>query len=94
MPKYVIAILVYLAAVNFATMFLMGDDKRRAKRGLCRIPERTLLLFAVAGGSVGGMIGMSVFHHKTKHPKFFIGIPAILIAEIAVVIGILRWTGR
>lgn len=75
---------IYLLAVNLAEFLLFGMDKRKAIRGEWRVPESTLLSLAVFGGAIGGMIGMRVFHHKTKHPKFYIGIPVILAMEIAV----------
>lgn len=75
---------IYLIAVNIAAFLLFGIDKRKAIRGEWRVPEGTLLSLAVFGGAPGAMIGMRVFHHKTKHPKFYVGIPVILAMEIAV----------
>ena len=76
----------YLAAVNFITFFVYGADKRRAKQGTWRIPEKTLFLLPLLGGSVGGILGMRVFHHKTKHWYFRIGLPLILLAQIALAV--------
>ena len=76
-------IVIYLIAVNITEFLLFGIDKRKAIRGEWRVPESTLLSLAVFGGAVGGILGMKVFHHKTKHPKFYVGIPAILVMEIA-----------
>ena len=75
--------LLYLLLVNAAAFGAFGIDKRRARRGVWRIAERTLLLLAVAGGAVGAWCGMLIFRHKTQHPKFALGIPAILLLQIA-----------
>lgn len=77
---------VYLLVVNLAAFVLYGADKRRAKRGAWRIPEKTLFLLPLLGGSVGGILGMRVFHHKTKHWYFRIGLPLILLAQIALAV--------
>ena len=73
---------IYLLLINALALVLMLVDKIKAKNNLWRIPERTLVLSAALGGSVGALIGMYLFRHKTKHPKFTIGIPAILVAQI------------
>ena len=73
---------IYLLLINALALVLMLVDKIKAKNNLWRIPERTLMLSAALGGSVGALIGMYLFRHKTKHPKFTIGIPAILVAQI------------
>lgn len=78
-------LLVYLLLINAAAFVLMLADKRKAKRGAWRIPEKTLLGMAAIGGSVGAIAGMYVFRHKTKHPKFYIGLPLILAAQIIAV---------
>lgn len=79
-----IGLVIYLLAVNLTEFFLFEIDKRKAIRGEWRVPESTLLSLAVFGGAPGAMIGMRVFHHKTKHPKFYLGMPVILAMEIAV----------
>lgn len=79
-------ILIYLLSINLLTFFLMWLDKIKAKKGKWRIPENTLLTFALLGGSIGGIIGMYTFHHKTKKAKFFIGFPVILICEILLIL--------
>lgn len=81
MPKL---ILYYLLAANLAAFCLCGWDKRCARRGAWRIPERTLLLSALLGGSIGFLCGMKLFHHKTRKPKFKFGVPAILIAQLVL----------
>lgn len=83
-------ILIYLLIVNAAAFLLMLVDKQKAKRKLWRIPEATLLLSAAIGGSIGSLAGMYTFRHKTKHLKFTLGVPAILIAQIAAAILLLR----
>lgn len=77
-------ILVYLLLINAAAMILMLVDKYKAKRNLWRIPEATLLLFAFLGGSFGALIGMRVAHHKTKHVKFALGLPLLLVLHIMI----------
>ena len=74
---------LYLLAVNMASFFLMGIDKRRAQRGKRRVPERTLFLPAVLGGALGGTLGMHLFHHKTRHWYFRWGFPLLLILQLA-----------
>lgn len=76
--------LLYLLAANVLTFFVYGIDKLKAKRSRWRIPERTLLWFAAAGGSVGALLGIRVWHHKTLHRKFRYGVPAILILQLAL----------
>ena len=79
MLKYAI---VYLIIVNILAFFAMYIDKKRAKMGKWRIKEHTLFILALIGGSIGAIIGMYTFRHKTKKAKFFIGFPVILIVEI------------
>ena len=77
----------YLITVNALGFLLMLIDKAKAKKKKWRIPERTLMTVAAIGGSVGSLLGMYVVRHKTKHPKFTIGIPLILALQtIALVI--------
>jgi uncharacterized membrane protein YsdA (DUF1294 family) len=75
-------ILIYLLTVNAAGFFSMLLDKLYAKKKLWRIPEATLLTIALLGGSIGSLAGMYMVRHKTKHPKFAVGIPVILIGQI------------
>lgn len=82
MPELWQAAAGYLAAVNLAAFALMGLDKRRARRGAWRISEKALFLPAVLGGALGGLLGMRVFHHKTKHWYFRFGLPALLILQV------------
>ena len=75
-------LILYLFAVNITAFALFGADKRKARRNAWRISEKALFLSAVLGGSLGAMVGMRVFHHKTKHWYFVFGIPAILVLQI------------
>lgn len=77
-------ILLYLLIVNAVSFLLMLVDKHKARKKLWRIPESTLLLSAVIGGSIGSLAGMYTFRHKTRHLKFTLGIPAILIVQVVV----------
>lgn len=74
---------VYLGLVNLLALAAMWYDKRQARRGGWRVRERTLFLLALAGGSPGVWAGMYLLRHKTKHPRFVLGIPAILLAQAA-----------
>ena len=82
-------LLVYLLIINAAGFILMLVDKVKAKKNLWRIPEATLFLVAAIGGSVGSILGMYTFRHKTKHIKFIVGMPLILAAQIVITILIL-----
>ncbi len=75
---------IYLLVINAAGCLLMLADKRRAQKKRWRIPEATLMGVAAAGGSVGVLAGMYLFRHKTLHKKFTLGVPAILIAQLAL----------
>lgn len=83
-------VLLYLLAVNLAAFLAFGLDKRKAVKGKWRISERTLLLLAVFGGSIGAFFGMRLFHHKTRKKKFALGVPMILILQIAAVCAAVR----
>ena len=81
-------ILIYLLTVNALGFLLMTVDKYKAKKNLWRIPESTLMTVALIGGSIGSLAGMYTVRHKTKHMKFTVGIPVILVLQIAAVIWI------
>ncbi len=81
-------IVIYLIAINLITFLAMFIDKRKAKKGKRRIPEKTLFVLVALGGGIGGIAGMYTFRHKTKKARFIIGFPAILIFEILVVVAI------
>lgn len=75
-------IIIYLVIVNVLTFVIYGIDKNKAKHHKWRIPEHTLIMLAVLGGGIGALCGMRIFHHKTKKPKFFIGVPIITMLWI------------
>ncbi len=75
-----------ILCINAVAFIMYGIDKYKAKKAKWRIPEATLLLLAVLGGSIGAWLGMKAWHHKTMHKKFKYGIPAILFLQIAVMI--------
>ena len=85
---------VWLVLLNLFTFLFFGLDKWKAKRpGARRIPEKNLFLAAALGGSLGALLGMRVWHHKTLHKSFRLGIPAILIAQIVLAVGLaVYWT--
>lgn len=78
--------IIYLIAINLIGVLIMYLDKRKAKYGRWRIPEKTLILIALLGGSIGCLIGMYTFRHKTQKIKFILGYPTILIAEIILIV--------
>lgn len=82
-------ILCYLLGINVLTLILFGVDKLKAKKHWWRIPESTLLILAVMGGSIGAVTGMYLFHHKTMHKKFYISVPLILFTQLGVIIYVL-----
>lgn len=83
-------LMIYLVIINLIAFLTFGADKRRARRDKRRVRESTLFLLAAIGGSIGALLGMYVFRHKTRHWYFCVGIPAILILQIALPILISR----
>ncbi|WP_202410041.1 DUF1294 domain-containing protein [Halobacillus litoralis] len=79
----VILVGIYGIVINLSLFIMMGVDKRRSKRGSWRIEEKKLWGIALAGGALGGWIGMSVFRHKTKHTSFKLGFPFLTLLYIA-----------
>lgn len=77
---------IYLFIINAIGFLIMHADKRRAKKKVWRIPETTLMTVAAAGGSLGSLIGMYTFRHKTRHPKFTIGVPLFLAVHIILLL--------
>ena len=89
-------LVLWLLMINLVTFFVFGIDKWKAKRKekketVRRIPEKTLFLLAVLGGSLGALVGMRVWRHKTQHMSFKFGIPAILVLQLAVLLGLWFW---
>ena len=74
----------YLIGINILTFLLYGIDKWKAQRDKWRIPEDTLIWLAIVGGSIGALLGMYLFRHKTKHKKFTLGIPAIILVQAVI----------
>ena len=82
---------IYLLLVNFLGILLTISDKKRAKQGAWRIRERTFFLVSAVGGSIGTYAAMRLFHHKTKHRRFMIGLPLLILAQIILVLA--AWRG-
>lgn len=81
-------ILIYLIFMNLAGLVLMWSDKKRAQKHEWRIPEKTFFVVSLIGGSIGTWAGMYLFHHKTKHWYFVVGMPLILLVQIIIVLKI------
>lgn len=81
-----IVLALYFLLINAAGFLSMEFDKRKAIRHQWRVPEKTLFLMAILGGSIGSILGMYIFRHKTKHWYFVLGIPAILIVQIIIAV--------
>jgi len=85
-------IIIYLLIINIIAFLAMFIDKKKAEKDRWRIKESTLLTLALIGGSIGAIAGMYTFHHKTKKPRFFIGIPVIIVLQIMLIIAIsIKW---
>ena len=80
----ILAALAMLAVTNLISFFLMGHDKKCARQGKWRVPEKTLFLAAVCFGGLGGVLGMKVFHHKTKHWYFKVFSPVLLVIQVGL----------
>ncbi len=85
-----VLVISYLVIINAASLLLMHADKKKAQRGAWRIPEATLLTVAALGGSLGGLIGMQAFRHKTRHLRFAVGLPLLLFAHCALLMLLLK----
>ena len=83
MVKY---ISLYLLFINIITFVVFGIDKRKAIKHKWRVPEATLFILSIIGGSLGGIFGMYIFHHKTKKIYFVIGIPLIFVLQTVLVV--------
>ena len=83
--KYGIFFLLFFILMNLVTFALFRADKKKAEKNKFRIPERDLLSFSACFGALGGLLGMIIFHHKTRKPKFFIWVPVFAILQIIVI---------
>lgn len=82
-------LIIYFVIINIVGFAIMGIDKRKAIKRTFRIPEATLFIVALIGGSIGSILGMRIFRHKTRHWYFVVGMPAILIFQIALFVFLL-----
>ena len=82
----ILVALAIIAIVNIAAFVLMGHDKRCARQGKWRVPEKCLLLVTACFGGLGGVLGMKVFHHKTQHWYFKVFFPALLVLQVALLV--------
>lgn len=96
-PPFWLLFLGYLLIINLITFLVFGFDKLQAKRkekkeSVRRVPEKTLLILSALGGSIGALLGMKVWHHKTLHRSFRIGVPLILALQVIIPFGLwLYW---
>ena len=82
----ILVALAVIAIMNTAAFVLMGHDKKMARQGKWRVPEKTLFLVTACFGGLGGVLGMKVFHHKTRHWYFKVFFPVLLIVQIALLV--------
>ena len=82
---YLRIVIFYLLAINLLTFVTYGVDKWKARHNRWRVREAALLLLAALGGSIGALLAMRVFRHKTQHKKFRYGVPALLLVQLAIV---------
>ena len=82
----ILVALAIIAVMNVAVFALMGHDKRCARQGKWRVPEKTLFLVTSCFGGLGGVLGMKVFHHKTRHWYFKVFFPVLLVLQVAVMV--------
>ena len=75
---------IYLIGINILTFLIYGADKWKARRDKWRIPEDTLIWMAIVGGSIGALFAMYLFRHKIRDKKFSLGVPAIILAQVAI----------
>ena len=85
LPSVTSFILIYIGIMNVTEFLVMGIDKLKAKRRGFRVPEAILFLLAIAGGSIGAILAMWIFRHKTRHHTFTIGMPVILVLQLIFV---------
>ena len=84
MTKIILALSLYLVAINIIAFFLYGIDKWKARHDKWRVTEARLITISLLGGSLGAYLGMKTWHHKTQHPKFRYGLPLILFLHLAI----------
>lgn len=84
--KVVLILITYVILINITGFALMGIDKRKAVKHAFRIPESTLFIIAVIGGSIGSIVGMYTFRHKTRHWYFVYGMPFILVVQVLIIV--------
>ncbi|MBR5975557.1 MAG: DUF1294 domain-containing protein [Clostridiales bacterium] len=89
--KYIILFIAFFLLMNLITFALFHSDKRKAERHAFRIPERDLLGFSACFGALGGILGMLVFHHKTRKPKFYVLVPIFAILQMIFINLIYKW---
>ncbi|TVY10527.1 DUF1294 domain-containing protein [Paenibacillus cremeus] len=85
--------ILYLIVINIFSFWTMGDDKSRAKQGKRRVPEKKLFGLSAIGGALGTWLGMRVWRHKTKHTSFILGVPALLLMNIAAIYFLVQYFG-
>jgi len=86
--NFITILIVILVVWNIVTFAMYGIDKLKAKRNKHRISEKTLILVAAIMGALGALVGMGVFRHKTEHAKFIVGVPFLLLVNIAIVVAL------
>ena len=80
-----VLLIIYIAVMSLIAFAAFGLDKHKAQAGKWRTPEKTLFLLAIIGGGIGAFLGMQIFRHKTQHKQFVIGIPLIMIVQLALI---------
>jgi uncharacterized membrane protein YsdA (DUF1294 family) len=85
--------IIYVIVINLVTFFMMGYDKKQAKRTKWRVPEKRLFLLAAIGGAVGGWLGMRAWRHKTQHASFAVGFPLLMVLNAICIFWCIRTFG-
>ena len=91
METVIKSIIFYYAVINIIAFFMFGSDKRKAKKSEWRISESSLIMVSVAGGALGSLLGMQVFHHKIRKLKFQVLVPLMVIIHLALVSAVYMW---
>ena len=91
MTKIILALSLYLVAINIIAFFLYGIDKWKARHDKWRVTEARLITISLLGGSLGAYLGMKTWRHKTQHPKFRYGLPLILFLHLAAALAALYY---